>query len=217
MVRLISFLILTLCLTSCFDIIEQLTFNKDKSGEAKYTLNLMNQKDWVNTVFQSDTLYGHKVPSQSEIISRLEGQKSYIDGFPGISNYQTDINFETCLFTISFHFDSIRAISAMAESIADSAKTPFDMKMFPYMWLGNSFYRLNQSPVKKDHPQIQKYLPKIGDANLISIFKFEDEIAESTNQNAMIGKSKKSCFLKVKLSDVIANPQLIENKITLVQ
>ena len=56
-----------LLFTSCFEVTEDLTFNKDMSGTFKLTLNLSKNKTQVSNFLALDSLRGNKIPSVADI------------------------------------------------------------------------------------------------------------------------------------------------------
>jgi hypothetical protein len=65
----IYFLIIGLVfgLTSCIEIIDDVTIHNDGSGTYKYTVNLSASKVKINSILALDSLDGKKVPSKEDI------------------------------------------------------------------------------------------------------------------------------------------------------
>ena len=63
--RLFLFLFLFLAsLSSFIEILDDITFNADGSGELNYTINLSSSKLKINSILALDTLNGKKVPNK---------------------------------------------------------------------------------------------------------------------------------------------------------
>jgi hypothetical protein len=92
--RKILFLLLfiPLFLSSCIEIIDDLSFNSDGSGTFKYTINLSSSKVKVNSILQLDSLNGKKVLKLPEIKVKINQFKSILASQSGISNVKIEIN-----------------------------------------------------------------------------------------------------------------------------
>ena len=62
---------LILLLSSCIELIDDLTIHNDGSGTFKYTMNLSSSKIKVNSILALDSINGKKVLSKAEIKSKI--------------------------------------------------------------------------------------------------------------------------------------------------
>nr|BFF39643.1 hypothetical protein BACY1_14480 [Tenacibaculum mesophilum] len=56
-----------LLFTSCFEFVEEVSFNKDGSGSAVLTINLSKSKTKLASIMLLDSINGYKVPSKVTI------------------------------------------------------------------------------------------------------------------------------------------------------
>ena len=81
--RLLTFLLLVFSLfglTSCIEIIDDVTVNNDGSGSLKYTINLSASKVKINSILALDSLEGRPVPSKEELEERIVSFKKKLRG-----------------------------------------------------------------------------------------------------------------------------------------
>ena len=79
-------LITVFSLSSCIEIIDDLTIHNDGSGTFKYNINLSSSKLKINSILALDSLNGKKVPSIQEIKNEIERFKTKFQTKAGISN-----------------------------------------------------------------------------------------------------------------------------------
>ena len=70
LVSFIAFFIL-ITLSSCIEIIDDISFNEDGSGTFKYNINLSSSKVKINSALALDSIDGKKVPSRLEIEAKI--------------------------------------------------------------------------------------------------------------------------------------------------
>ena len=73
-------------LSSCVEIIDDLSLNEDGSGTFKYNVNLSSSKVKINSILALDSLNGKRVPSISEISDRINEVTELLKTKEGISN-----------------------------------------------------------------------------------------------------------------------------------
>ena len=85
--RLLLFLFLFLAsLSSCIEILDDITFNADGSGELNYTINLSSSKLKINSILALDTLSGKKVPNKEEIQAKVSELLKVLNCQEGLSD-----------------------------------------------------------------------------------------------------------------------------------
>ena len=90
MMRYLIILLPLLFLTSCIDIIDDLTLHNDGSGTLKYSINLSASKVKVNSILALDSFNNQKVPSIEEIKKTIREFQVLLANEPGISNVKID-------------------------------------------------------------------------------------------------------------------------------
>ena len=215
-------LVLPLFLTSCIEIIDDLTLNADGSGTFKYTINLSSSKVKVNTILKLDSLNGKKVMKLPEIKLKINQFKSSLASQAGISNVKIEMNDTEFLIKLSCDFSDINKLQdAIKNSLANldaGIKSSTDFSFNWISWNGSKFERsipeFSQKQIK-DLKQEDMDLLKTGNYTLIS--RFSKSVEKCDNPNAVISKSKTAVMLKANAYSLTKNSKILENTIYLNQ
>jgi hypothetical protein len=215
-------LVLPLFLTSCIEIIDDLTLNADGSGTFKYTINLSSSKVKVNTILKLDSLNGKKVMKLPEIKLKIDQFKSSLASQAGISNVKIEMNDTEFLIKLSCDFTDINKLQeAIKNSLANldaGIKSSTDFSFNWISWNGSKFERsipeFSQKQIK-DLKQEDMDLLKTGNYTLIS--RFSKPVEKCDNPNAVISKSKTAVMLKANAYSLTKNSKILENTIYLNQ
>ncbi len=207
--KYLVFLLVFLSLTSCVEIIDDLTFKSDGSGTFKYTVNLSASKVKVNSILALDSLDGKKIPSIQEIKDKIAKYKEIISQKEGISNVKVETDFTNFILKIQCDFTSIIALQkAVKEIVLDESKNKKEIESYWLTWEGN---RLNRSV-----PSITGDLTsRLKKGNYMSITRFDRPIEKCENTSSLISANKMAVMLKISPYALIQNLNLLENNILL--
>ena len=207
--------LLILC-TSCFEIIEEVSFNKDGSGHVTLTMNLSKSKTKLNSIMLLDSVNNYKVPSKTEIRKQISEAVDRVRKIEGISNLENTINFDEFIFTISCDFvdtDALNTVISNFSSQKDAAlikqQKHFDFNKTQNTFTRNYHYNI-AAAFKKTKMEDRKVFET---ATMTTIYRFETPIISSKNTTAKIASSKKAIMLRVNAQDIIQNKNSIKNQI----
>jgi hypothetical protein len=77
--KFIAFIIILFSLTSCIELLDDLTINKDGSGKFKFNVNLSSSKVETNSILALDTVDGNHVPKREDIEKEIKEFKSKLE------------------------------------------------------------------------------------------------------------------------------------------
>ncbi len=201
----IILLFLTWSLTSCFDVIQDVKVNSDRSGEFKLKVNLSKSKDQLDRLLSQDSIQGHKIPSKSEISSKLNQLKSKLSQLEGISNVVLTKNFSEYIFDVSFSFKNIdnlnqaqNEIKQLDPNIGQPVRFTLTDKMFSCQYSEKLLAKANNKLVKFKFEELKT-------ANLISIFRFDKNVKNCSSSSCKISKNGQNTFNKISATDFIEN------------
>lgn len=210
---------LTSLTTSCFEILEETKVNANGSGSHSLKVNMSQSKMKLASIMELDSVQGHKVPKEVDIVKKMNELKRNLESTEGISNARISYDFDAFIFGVSYDFNEMDAQKNAIWKIAKRNKATAKDSILIYestTYANNVFKRtisidfLNAfNKLKEEDKNVIK------DANYTWIGRFEQEIVSASNANTKISKSKKAFMLKSKLSDIIFGTTSIENKVVL--
>lgn len=215
--KYLMYVFVFLSLTSCVEIIDDLTFKSDGSGTFKYTVNLSASKVKVNSILALDSLDGKKVPSIQEIKDKIAKYKDIISQKEGISNVKVETDFTNFILKIQCDFTSIIALQkAVKEIVLDESKNKKEIESYWLTWEGNRLTRSVPSITGDLTSRLKKEdIEGLKKGNYISITRFDRPIEKCDNTASLISANKLAVMLKISPYALIQNLNLLENSIVL--
>lgn len=218
MLKNIFFILACLTLTSCFEILEEVSLNEDGSGTFKLTLNLSQSKTKLKSVMLMDKVNGHKVPSKEEVKTEITKACTVAKTVDGISNVTNQIDFENFIFSLSCNFKNINSLNKLVYELRKSKEkkeTPFE-KHYEYNSTTKEFKRNFDFIWQNEFNKLQKNDKEVFDgANYIAVYRFQKEVNTSSNKEAQLSPNKKNVMLRIKASDVISKKSTLKNQLKL--
>ena len=215
--KYLMFLVVFFTMSSCIEIIDDLTFKSDGSGTFKYTLNLSASKVKVNSVLALDSLDGKKVPSIQEIKDKISKYKEIIAQKEGISNVKVETDFTNFILKIQCDFTSILTLQkAIKEIVIDESKNKKEIESYWLTWEGNKLIRSVPSITGDLTSRLKKEdIEGLKKGNYMSITLFDRPIEKCENTASLISANKMAVMLKITPYALIQNLNLLENSIVL--
>ena len=212
-------LILSLFLfTSCFEFVEEVSFNKDGSGNAVLTINLSKSKTKLASIMLLDSVNGYKVPSKALIIQKVNEVVTKIKRIKGVHNVKNSLDLEEFIVSVSCDFDNVEVLNEVISNFSSKkdAKAIQKNKHFTFDKNKKVFTRSHHfdfsREVKKAKLKDRVVLEK---ASYTSIYRFSSPIKQFENKESKLSKSKKAIMLRIGIQDVITKKKTIKNQIEL--
>ena len=215
MKKAIPFLLIFFVVSSCIEILDDITFNTDGSGSFRYTLNLSSSQVKINSILALDSLDGKKVPSLEEIQDKFVFFSEYLASQEGISNVQIDTNYAQYIFKVKCDFTNISALQYGFQNSLQATFTQLENEEMSYDWI-----TWNRNVMTRKVPDIDKMsLPSFNSedsdllkkGNYTSITRFENQIDSCDNPNAILSKNKKAVMLRKSVFDVMNHHHVMDN------
>ncbi|MCR9170942.1 MAG: hypothetical protein NXI10_00505 [bacterium] len=206
-------------LTSCVEIIDDLTLNLDGSGTLRYNLNLSSSKVKINSILALDSLDGKKVPSIPEIKSKVSRIEEMLNEQAGISNAKIEADYANFIFKLNCDFGSLEELqAAMKKVIIDQNKNK-PIPELDYKWLSFAENTLQRSvpelTIKKSKEIKDTDRDLLRDGTYTSITRFESEVDHYDNESARLSANKKAVMIRTDPYSLTQNPHLLDNVIYL--
>ncbi len=212
------FLGLFILCTSCFEIIEEVSFNKDGSGHVTLTMNLSKSKTRLNSMMLLDSVHNYKVPSKTEIKNQITQALQKVKQIDGISNVKNSSDFNEYIFTVSCDFTNVEALNTVISNFSTKKDAAIikQQRHFSFNKAQNTFTRNYHYNISKEFKKTNMEDRKVFEtATMTTIYRFKTPIISSKNPTAKISGSKKAIMLRVNAQDIIKNRNSIKNQIIL--
>lgn len=216
----VLFLCLLGCLTSCIEIIDDITIRNDGSGVFKYTVNLSSSKVKIKSILALDSLDGKKVPDLDEIKEKIAEVKSKLTVKQGISNVVIEPDYDEFIFKFRCDFTSIYALqNAIRAVVGELSGEKLDVSNSQdwLSWDGQKLARsIPEITLEKTKNLKQEEVEQLKLGTYTSISRFERFVDRFENPEAKLSQNKLNVMIKTGAFSLIQNPNLLENTIYLV-
>lgn len=211
-------ILLLFCLSSCIEILDDISFNSDGSGVFRYTLNLSSSKLKINSILALDSLDGKRVPSKLELQEKVAILVDTLNFQEGISNVMLEEDYENYIFKIAFDFENSAALLDAVEVTMNTAGSDPDETEKQYNWMSwDGHVLIRQIPdlstfkfrmVKKEDQDLMK------NGMYTSISRFVSPVDKIENTAAILSKNNRAVLLRNSLFDVFGDPSIMGNRIS---
>ncbi len=207
-------------MTSCIEIIDDITLNNDGTGTLKYNINLSASKVKISSILALDSLEGKKVPSKEEIQEQINHFVTVFKLNEGIENVVVTTDFVNYIFKLQCDFKSVKLLQeAIKKTVKSEVKNNDEFLGENVNWLSwrdGSFERsIPDFTIKKTEKLEPDEIELLKQGNYISITRFARPVKEFSNESAVMAKNKLAVMLKSNVYSLSQNPNLLENTIYL--
>ncbi len=195
-------LILSLFLTSCIEIVEEITINKNRSGNLSIKVESDNAGSILNIVnnFMGNS-YDDEIKAElNRIAKKLQGEK-------GIQNVKVNLNEKDVQYGISCDFSNSNDLNQALYKAFGYTKSIFSP----------GYIKVRKHKMKKLNiaPFLKKYLDKeditIPDTYITDLIDYKciyhlpDKIKGTSNKNAVINSATQTVSIKFPIQEVLGN------------
>lgn len=219
LISFITFLILFFGLTSCIEIIDDISINNDGSGTMKYTINLSSSKVKINSILALDSLEGKKVPTIAEIEAKIISFKTKLEGKSGVSNVTIDYNFSDFIFKLQCDFTNVNSLQVALREVIEEETKEKNIQELEFNWLSWDGTKMTRSipeiTVKKTKELKQDDIDLLKQGTYTSISRFERPVEKFDNAAATLSKNKMAVMIRTNPHALSQNSDILENIIYL--
>jgi hypothetical protein len=212
-------LLISVSLTSCIEITDDITINADGSGLFKYVINLSESKVKVNSLLALDSIEGKKVPTIAEIESKIGEFKKNLASKPGISNVKIEADFTNFIFKLSCSFSSVNHLQTAVKEVIKEISNEKNSAELEAVWLKWDGQKLERSipdiTIKKSKEFKAEDIEQLKKGKYTSISRFGKSIEKCSNPSSVISKNKLATMVQTNIYSLTKNPKLLENTIYL--
>ena len=205
-------------LSSCFQVVEEVTLKNDGTGSMQLTLNFSQSKSKLASIMLMDSLNGNKIPSEKDIQQFMTETVDYLKKSKGISSVTKTLDLKNYIATVNFSFKDLSDINGLTKKLLEKEKGKAPVNSYAFEKATGEVKRIYQySPVMKK--EYDKLKPKdrelFKNAGFTSIFRFDKAIASSSNKTAKVSPSGKAIMIKTTALALIFGSANISNNIQL--
>ena len=207
-----------LCLSSCFEITEEVAMNADGSGKVTLTINLSESKRSLVNYMKVGSVDGMAVPSRREIEEKLDAILYTLQKTKGLSEVIIKRNFDDFIFVCSSEFANVAALNKAINEIADLLNESHypTIRTTQFDYSDRQFARRFKYPLKPETYTNAKLSTRymMDTARMISIFRLPQAVKKISNEDALLSPSKKSVMLQASLAELIKGEVKLDNIIS---
>ena len=216
---LLFFTLFLFGLSSCIEIIDDITINEDGSGTFKYSINLSSSKVKINSVLALDSLEGEKVPSVDEIAEIADRVVALLKEQEGITNVDFNSNYTDFVFRLECDFSSLETLQQVIKTLIVSESKHNDLPELEKPWITYNQEKLVRSiptiTIKKASEINKPDIDLLKQGMYTSITRFHKDVAKMDNPSGVISKNKRAVMVRATPYSLIQNPKLLDNTIFL--
>ncbi len=211
--------VLVCCLSSCFDLVEEVNLNNDGSGTFSFTANMSQSRERLASIMKQDTFRGYQVPSQQQVTEEIDKVAATLRKTPGITKVETQKDFKSFIFSVRFAFASVDALNKGMTSLQQQGMQnggPARTVRNYYSYENGVFKRHTYKADEQFGRQVPSaQLSLLQSAKYTCIYRFNKAIKSNTNQRSIISKNKTSLMLKTPIPEAFKKYETLANTITL--
>lgn len=212
-------LFISISLTSCFEVIEDVTVHKNGSGTYKFIVNLSQSKNQIDKIRSQDSILHYKVPNTARIDEKIVEVKNKLQSITGISNVSIKQDHINYIYNLSCDFKNVSALNAAVQGIWKNydKNAPATIDLYSYE---NGIFKRNANNSEVEHltksanSQIIEMLQK---SDYTIICRFDTIVTNSNSMNYSLSASKKATLYKNDIWSTIAVKGKSNNSITIAQ
>ncbi|MGO3164388.1 MAG: hypothetical protein ACTIJ2_14275 [Sphingobacteriaceae bacterium] len=211
--------LITLSLTACFDIVEEVELKDDGSGHISGTLNMSRSKTKVASLMTLDKIDGFKIPSEQDIRNEIEDLVSILRKTSGIRNVNHRVDFNQYVAKVSCDFDNIEALNAYTTALSKHFKinlnTYSNYGYHPSERTFSRSYTHSEDALKEFRKLSLDNRGSLAQAFYTSIYRFERPVQKQNNPIGKISSNAKAVMVRVPVIALVEGEIGLSNQIVL--
>lgn len=206
--------------SSCIEIMDDLTIHADGSGTFRYNINLSSNKIKVNSILALDSLDGQKVPKIEDIKEKVQLFIKTLDAQSGISNVKVEENYTDFIFKFSCDFTNVLLLQEGIKTTISSMAKEKNVSELNHNWITWDGTKLTRSiptiTLNKVKELKQSDIDQLKQGTYTSISRFDKPVEKFGNPTAILSKNKQAVMIKTDTYSLKENPSILENVIYLI-
>ncbi|MCB0661821.1 MAG: hypothetical protein KDC24_03695 [Saprospiraceae bacterium] len=193
-------------LTSCFDILEEVTYHKDGSGEFRYVFDMSGLKPMMDMVAAMDTTGEMSMDTLSSLSREFA---SKVDGLAGISSIEEINDEDAFTYGISFKFANLDALNAAVNQLTEGpgiGSGEEDLfggskKKFSRLDAGKISGLFDEIMGEAGGENAEMAMMFFKDVSYTTVYHFDKKVKSMSNDKAELSDDKKTVTMKYYIFD----------------
>lgn len=217
MKRFIICTCISVLLSSCFEIIEEVNLNEDGSGHFKYTMNFSQSASKIQSLLQEDEVEGYKVPTLQAIEKEFERHVNKSQSIKGITAVSHSFDQSAFIFVYECDFTKIELLNKFTDSLRSMHDDDYNPSTyFAFNPTQKTFTRTGDDLIEKLNQKMTSSQRLIfNGATYTCLYRFFNEISEKKPTGINVSVNKRNTFHRLSMSAMIWNGKLIDQEIKL--
>lgn len=206
-------------LTSCLDIVEEITLKSDGSGKYKMSMDMSEMMQMMMTYMPDsvkDTMDEKDMMDSLANMSSSQEMDSVVEvleGIEGISNAENKM--EGFVMIISYDFANIESLNLASSQGSFTAKQ--GIKPASYTWKKGRFGRtynmaeLGEDEETEEAMAMAKMMMQ--DATFTTVYNLPGKVKKFSNEDAQLENGKRTLRLETSFGEILDDPALMSNEI----
>lgn len=208
-----------LLLTSCLDIVEEVTLNKDGSGKYKMSMDMSEMMQMMmtympdsikETMDEKDMMDSLATMSNSQ---EMDSVVEVLEAIEGISNAENKM--EGFVMIISYDFANIESLNLASSQGAFTAKQ--GIKPASYTWkkgrFGRTYNKADLAGDEETEEAMAMAKMMMQDATFTTLYNFPGKVKKFSNEDAQLENGKRTLRLETSFGEILDDPALMSNEI----
>lgn len=208
-----------LLLTSCLDIVEEVTLNKDGSGKYQMSMDMSEMMQMMmtympdsikETMDEKDMMDSLATMSNSQ---EMDSVVEVLEAIEGISNAEN--RMEGFVMIISYDFTNIESLNLASSQGAFTAKQ--GIKPASYTWKKGRFGRTYNTAELGGDDETEEAMAMakmmMQDATFTTVYNFPGKVKKFSNEDAQLENGKRTIRLTTSFGEILDDPALMSNEI----
>lgn len=216
--RLLLLVGVIISLSSCIEIIDDLSINADGSGSLQYIVNLSSSKVKINSILALDSLDGKKVPELDDIKNKFNEIVTSLKTKEGIEKVEFTPNYDDFIIKLKIDFASIPQLQNAVRSIIKE-ENESEIEGLEQNWLTYDSLVFNRSVppifIEKSKTINLKDRELLNEGTYTSITRFDKIVNRCERADSKISANRKNVMIRANVLSLTKNPDLLDNTIYL--
>lgn len=218
--NLLFLFVLIFSLSSCIEILDDLTVHSDGTGTFRYNINLSSNKIKVNSILALDSLNGQKVPKIDDLKEKVQQFIKILDAQNGISNVRIEENYTDFVLKFSCDFSNVLLLQEGIKTTISSVTREKNAPELSQNWITWDGLKLTRSipaiTLIKVKELKQSDIEQLKLGTYTSISRFDKAVEKFVNPAASLSKNKLAVMIKTDTYSLKENSSILENVIYLI-